>query len=85
MPGLDDSRERQRDCRRLLQSRVSTGPYRESGVPAIRTTRTLDSHACRLRHKLGVHGDRFVVNVWGITDVRGTTQRPATRACRGRR
>jgi DNA-binding response OmpR family regulator len=30
------------------------------------TTRTLDSHACRLRHKLGVHGDRFVVNVWGV-------------------
>jgi DNA-binding response OmpR family regulator len=30
------------------------------------TTRTLDSHACRLRRKLGVHGDRFVVNVWGV-------------------
>jgi DNA-binding response OmpR family regulator len=30
------------------------------------TSRTLDSHACRLRHKLGVHGDRFVVNVWGV-------------------
>jgi DNA-binding response OmpR family regulator len=30
------------------------------------TTRTLDSHACRLRHKLGIHGDRFVVNVWGV-------------------
>jgi DNA-binding response OmpR family regulator len=30
------------------------------------TTRTLDSHACRLRHKLGVHGDKFVVNVWGV-------------------
>jgi DNA-binding response OmpR family regulator len=30
------------------------------------TTRTLDSHACRLRHKLGVQGDRFVVNVWGV-------------------
>lgn len=29
-------------------------------------TRTLDSHACRLRAKLGVHGDRFVVNVWGV-------------------
>jgi len=33
---------------------------------AIGTTRTLDSHACRLRHKLGVQGDRFVVNVWGV-------------------
>lgn len=30
------------------------------------TTRTLDSHACRLRQKLGIHGDRFVVNVWGV-------------------
>jgi DNA-binding response OmpR family regulator len=31
------------------------------------TTRTLDSHACRLRAKLGaVAGDRFVVNVWGV-------------------
>jgi DNA-binding response OmpR family regulator len=29
-------------------------------------TRTLDSHACRLRHKLGVDGDQFVVNVWGV-------------------
>ena len=30
------------------------------------STRTLDSHACRLRHKLGRAGDRFVVNVWGV-------------------
>jgi DNA-binding response OmpR family regulator len=30
------------------------------------TTRTLDSHACRLRAKLGAGGDRFVVNVWGV-------------------
>jgi DNA-binding response OmpR family regulator len=30
------------------------------------TSRTLDSHACRLRHKLGRFGDRFVVNVWGV-------------------
>lgn len=29
-------------------------------------TRTLDSHAFRLRRKLGRHGDRFVVNVWGV-------------------
>jgi DNA-binding response OmpR family regulator len=29
-------------------------------------TRTLDSHACRLRAKLGVTGDRFVLNVWGV-------------------
>lgn len=30
-------------------------------------TRTLDSHACRLRRKLEqVAGDRFIVNVWGV-------------------
>jgi DNA-binding response OmpR family regulator len=36
------------------------------GFRTLGTTRTLDSHACRLRHKLGAHGDRFVVNVWGV-------------------
>jgi len=30
------------------------------------TTRTLDSHACRLRHKLAVAGGRYVLNVWGV-------------------
>ena len=30
------------------------------------TTRTLDSHACRLRTKLAVGGERFVINVWGV-------------------
>lgn len=30
------------------------------------STRTLDSHACRLRQKLSTHGERFVVNVWGV-------------------
>ena len=35
--------------------------FRSSGA-----TRTLDSHACRLRQKLGAQGDRFVVNVWGV-------------------
>lgn len=29
-------------------------------------SRTLDSHACRLRQKLGREGHRFVVNVWGV-------------------
>jgi DNA-binding response OmpR family regulator len=36
------------------------------GYRTLGTTRTLDSHACRLRTKLGADGDRFVVNVWGV-------------------
>jgi DNA-binding response OmpR family regulator len=36
------------------------------GFRSLGTTRTLDSHACRLRQKLSRAGDRFVVNVWGI-------------------
>jgi DNA-binding response OmpR family regulator len=36
------------------------------GFMAMGTTRTLDSHAFRLRRKLNQAGDRFVINVWGI-------------------
>lgn len=36
------------------------------GCRAIGTSRTLDSHACRLRQKLSRGGDQFVVNVWGV-------------------
>ena len=36
------------------------------GFAARGSTRTLDSHACRLRRKLGVAGHRFVLNVWGV-------------------
>jgi DNA-binding response OmpR family regulator len=36
------------------------------GFRSMGSTRTLDSHACRLRHKLAVHGDRYVLNVWGV-------------------
>ena len=36
------------------------------GYRSMGSTRTLDSHACRLRHKLGEQGDHFVVNVWGV-------------------
>jgi DNA-binding response OmpR family regulator len=37
------------------------------GFRALGRTRTLESHASRLRRKLGIEaGDRFVVNVWGV-------------------
>jgi DNA-binding response OmpR family regulator len=36
------------------------------GYSTVGRTRTLDSHAYRLRRKLGESGDRFVMNVWGI-------------------
>lgn len=36
------------------------------GFRSMGATRTLDSHACRLRQKLAVEGDRFVINVWGV-------------------
>ncbi len=36
------------------------------GFKSFGATRTLDSHACRLRRKLGAGGDRYVVNVWGV-------------------
>ena len=36
------------------------------GYRSMGATRTLDSHACRLRQKLGTAGDKFVVNVWGV-------------------
>jgi DNA-binding response OmpR family regulator len=36
------------------------------GFQSLGHTRTLDSHAFRLRQKLNRDGDRFVVNVWGV-------------------
>lgn len=36
------------------------------GYRHVATTRTLDSHACRLRRKLSADGDAFVVAVWGV-------------------
>ena len=40
--------------------------HHESRGRSVGATRTLDSHACRLRQKLGTTGDRFGVNVWGV-------------------
>ena len=36
------------------------------GYRSMGSTRTLDSHACRLRQKLARDGDRYVLNVWGV-------------------
>jgi DNA-binding response OmpR family regulator len=36
------------------------------GFRSLGSTRTLDSHACRLRRKLGADGDRWLINVWGV-------------------
>lgn len=36
------------------------------GYRSLGATRTLDSHASRLRRKLSVGGNAFVVNVWGV-------------------
>lgn len=50
-------------------TRVYTREELLRGVWGFRTlgaTRTLDSHASRLRRKLGSSGERFVVNVWGV-------------------
>jgi DNA-binding response OmpR family regulator len=50
-------------------TRVFTREELLRGVWGFRTiglTRTLDSHAFRLRKKLNAGGDGFVVNVWGV-------------------
>jgi DNA-binding response OmpR family regulator len=50
-------------------TRIYTREELLRGVWGFRTlgaTRTLDSHAFRLRRKLNRKGDRFLVNVWGV-------------------
>ena len=50
-------------------TRVFTREDLLRGVWGFRTlgaTRTLDSHACRLRNKLCASGAKFIVNVWGV-------------------
>src|SRR5437588_3157450 len=50
-------------------SRVFTREELLRGVWGFRSmgmTRTLDSHASRLRKKLARDGDKFIVNVWGV-------------------
>jgi DNA-binding response OmpR family regulator len=36
------------------------------GTGLARSTRTLDSHACRLRRKLRAQGDTYLENLWGV-------------------
>lgn len=50
-------------------TRVFTREELLRGVWGFRTmgaTRTLDSHAYRLRQKVNAAGDRFIINVWGV-------------------
>lgn len=53
------------------------------GITCALRTRTLDSHAHRLRTKLSGHGDSFVHNVWGVgyrlTDVAAHVDSPPVR------
>jgi DNA-binding response OmpR family regulator len=46
--------------------------FRAEGI-----TRTLDSHACRLRRKLAIGGRDYVINVWGVGY---SLTRPASRS-----
>ena len=55
-------------ARLVADARVHQGgaAARRLGLPRAGSTRTLDSHACRLRAEAARDGDQFVVNVWGV-------------------
>jgi DNA-binding response OmpR family regulator len=36
------------------------------GYPVVCSTRTLDSHASRLRRKLAAGGERWIINIHGV-------------------
>lgn len=50
------------------------------GFPGMAPTRTIDTHAQRLRHKLAAAGGRYVINVWGVGYRLIDPQELATRA-----
>jgi DNA-binding response OmpR family regulator len=52
------------------------------GYRSLGRTRTLDSHACRLRTKLAAAGGAYVVNVWGV-GYRLVDGRPGAEPARG--
>ena len=52
------------DPRRVFSKRELLGEV--WGFRASTKTRTLDSHASRLRRKLDPEGNRFVINCWGV-------------------
>src|SRR5689334_2868357 len=47
------------------------------GFMAMGQTRTLDSHAFRLRQKLNRSSGRFVINVWGISHAKSQSSDPS--------
>jgi hypothetical protein len=55
------------DGKQVLASLDETPGLEGFSLQILCRTRTLDSHVCRLRHKLDRGpDDHFVVNVWGV-------------------
>lgn len=71
-PAPVDLSQKEYDLLRVLASEPTRVFSKEEllrtiwGFRSTGRTRTLDSHACRLRQKLCAGGSRFVVNVWGV-------------------